>query len=119
MSVGLGIISTVLLFCVHYTLGRNYDMPGVIKEHQILVATGPYRWVRHPMYTTFFLSGLATFIISANWFVGLVFLIYCTTVTSMIGMEEQTLLGKFGDEYLAYMQHTGRFLPRFSKERTK
>jgi protein-S-isoprenylcysteine O-methyltransferase Ste14 len=111
-GVGLGLLSVPLLFWIHRTLDKNYDMPQVIKEGQTLVTSGPYRWVRHPMYSSFFLSGLATFLITANWFIGLVFCVYCLVAASMVGAEESNLIEKFGDEYQAYRQHTGRFLPR-------
>lgn len=87
-------------------------MPGIIQERQTLVTAGPYQWVRHPMYTTFAVIGLAYFLVSANWFIGLVnFVVYGTIVLSVIGLEETTLLEKFGEPYREYMQHTGRFLP--------
>ena len=60
----------------------------------------------------FRLAGLATFLISANWFMGIVFLAYFTMAASMVSSEEATLIEKFGDEYRAYIQRTGRFLPR-------
>ncbi len=68
------------------------------------------------MYTTLFLICLAYFLISANWFIGIGWLVWITgTVASMVGDEELTLVEKFGDEYRAYMQRTGRFLPRLVK----
>lgn len=119
MGVGLLLLSALLLFRVHRALGKNYDTPGFIKKNQTLITSGPYRWVRHPMYVAFLLSGLATFLISSNWFVGLIFLIYCSTAIAMVGVEERTLLEKFGDEYLAYMKRTGRFWPRLLEEPKK
>lgn len=112
VGIGLGLLSVPLLFWIHRTLGKNYDMPSVIKEQQTLVTEGPYRWVRHPMYTTFALSGLATFLVSANWFVGVVFLGYSLVAFSMASPEEANLIEKFGEPYRLYMQRTGRFLPR-------
>ncbi len=87
-------------------------MPQVIKKGQKLVTGGPYQWVRHPMYSWFGLSGLATFLITANGLVGIVFLVYCLVAASMVGAEESNLIEKFGDEYRAYRQRTRRFLPR-------
>jgi protein-S-isoprenylcysteine O-methyltransferase Ste14 len=112
IGLGLGLLSVPLLLWSHHTLGSNYDMPEVIKERQVLVRRGPYRWVRHPMYSAFFLSGLATFLITANAFVGLVFLVYCLTTAAMTGPEEANLIEKFGEEYREYQKHTRRFLPR-------
>ncbi len=112
IGVGLGILSVPLLLWAHRSLGKNFAMPGIIQEQQTLVTAGPYQWVRHPMYTTFAVIGLAYFLVSANWFIGLIdFVVYGMIVLSVLGLEEATLLEKFGEPYREYMQHTGRFLP--------
>ena len=109
----LGLISVALLIWVHHTLGKNFSLPGVIKRQQELVTRGPYRWVRHPMYSVLFLISLAYFLISANWLIGVAWLGWITgTVASMVGTEEAALIATFGDAYRTYMRHTGRFLPR-------
>ena len=113
VGVGMGLVGIFLLFWVHHTLGKNFSVPGVMKEKQSLITTGPYRWVRHPMYTALFLVTIVYFLISANWFIGVVWIGWIVgTVASMIRDEEAVLIEKFGDEYRAYVQRTGRFLPR-------
>lgn len=112
-GVGLGLVGIFLLLWVHHTLGKNFSVPGVMKEKQSLVTAGPYKWVRHPMYTVIFLVTVVYFLISANWFIGLVWIGWIVgTVASMIRDEEAALIEKFGEEYRAYMRRTGRFLPR-------
>lgn len=65
------------------------------------------------MYTVLFLFGIAYFLISANWIIGVLWIGWIVgTVASMIRDEEAALIDKFADEYKIYMQHTGRFLPR-------
>lgn len=113
LGVGLGLVGIFFLLWVHHTLGKNFSVPGVTKEKQSLVTIGPYRWVRHPMYTALFLVTLVYFLISSNWFIGLAWIGWIVgTVATMIRDEEAALIEKFGDEYRAYMQRTGRFLPR-------
>lgn len=112
-GVGLGLVGTFLLLWVHQTLDKNFALPAVVKERQTLVIIGPYRWVRHPMYTALFLITVVYFLISANWFIGVTWIGWIVgTVASMIRDEEAALVAKFGDKYRAYMQRTGRFLPR-------
>lgn len=112
-GVGLGLVGIFLLLWVHQTLDKNFALPAVVKEHQTLVTVGPYRWVRHPMYTALFLVAVVYFLISANWFIGVTWVGWIVgTVASMVRGEEAALVAKFGDEYRAYMQRTGRFLPR-------
>ena len=111
-GVGIGIGSVFLLFWVHRTLGRNFAAPGIIQARQTLIISGPYHWVRHPMYTTFFTISATVALVATNWIIIIMCLLFGILLPSVIQTEEQTLLEKFGDEYREYMQRTGRFLPR-------
>ncbi len=112
-GVGLGLMCIFLLLWAHHALGKNLSAPGVIKEHQSFVMVKPYQWVRNPMYTVLFLIGIAYFLISANWIIGVAWIGWIVgTVASMIRDEEAALIERFGDAYRAYMERTGRFFPR-------
>lgn len=115
-GVGLGLVGIFLLLLVHRTLDENFAFPAVVKERQTLVTVGLYRWVRHPMYTVIFIIAVVYTLISANWFIGVTWIGWIVgAVASMVGDEEIVLIEKFGDEYRAYEQRTGRFLPRLVK----
>lgn len=111
-GVGIGLGSVLLLFWVHRTLGRNFAAPGIIQARQTLITTGPYHWVRHPMYTTFFTISVTVALVAANWMIIIMCLLFGILLPSIMQTEEQTLLEKFGEEYREYMQRTGRVLPR-------
>ncbi len=111
LGVVLGVISIILLAWVHQTLGKNWNVPGVVEEQQVLVTDGPYQWLRHPMYTAFALIALAYWLISTNWFIAFIGLAYRIVVVAKVGTEEAALIEKFGDSYRDYMKHTGCFLP--------
>lgn len=111
LGIGLG-SGTVLLFgWVHRTLGANWSMPAEIKERQTLVTGGPYRWVRHPMYTTIFAWAAAFLLMSANWLVGATWFGLAFASAALIEVEEAALIDTFGEVYRTYMRHTGRLLP--------
>ena len=113
LGVGLGVVGIFLLLWVHHTLGSNFSVPGITKECQRLVTVGPYRWVRHPMYTVLLLIMLVYFLISANWFIGATGIGWIVgTVALMVREEEELMIAKFGDEYRGYMRRTGRLFPR-------
>jgi protein-S-isoprenylcysteine O-methyltransferase Ste14 len=79
-----------------------------------LVTSGPYRFIRHPIYTAFLLILGSTLLISANWLIGLAWIsMTVLEVASRIGFEEQLMLEYFGDQYLEYSKRTGRLLPKF------
>ncbi len=111
-GVGLTLASFLFFGWALRTLGKNYTAGVVVRESHSLVTNGPYRWVRHPVYTGYFALTAAVFLLSANWFIGLTLLAVHILVASRVGEEETLLLERFGDEYRAYMQRTGRFLPR-------
>lgn len=115
-GIGIGFLSVLILLWVHRTLGNNFAMPGITQAQQTLVTAGPYRWVRHPMYTTFCMIALALVLTTANWFIAGVGLLFFTLMGSVTRIEEQTLIEKFGNAYLEYMKRTGRFLPRTKGE---
>lgn len=101
-----------LLVWVHHFLGREWSTDvTVLREHK-LVTNGPYRWVRHPMYTA--LNGLfiGLVLLSANWVLGLHTLLTLVFMLRRIPLEEGMLVEQFGDVYRNYMQRTGRWLPK-------
>lgn len=115
-GVGLALVGFLVLQWAHQALGRNWsDTPRLLKE-QSLVTHGPYRWVRHPIYTAFLLIMSATLFISANWFIGLLWITMTfLEVRSRIMSEEGMMLEQFGDAYRAYRQGTGHLLPRLNR----
>ena len=119
LGAGLGVVALVLLTWVHHTLGQNFSAILHVRQGHQLVMNGPYRWVRHPMYTVFFLFVLSWFLVSANWFLGLLWLAVVTAVVAMrVAHEEAVMLDQFGEQYRHYMQSTGRFLPRLTRRST-
>lgn len=111
--VVLGIASIPLLWWVQHALGSNFSTLLHIRQAHTLVTKGPYRWVRHPMYTALYMNLIAVFLLIENWFIGGFFLVALTLiVATRLKREEQVMLDKFGDQYRLYMEQTGRFLPR-------
>lgn len=112
-GVGIALLGFALLQWAQDTLGKNWsDTPRMMKE-QSLVTTGPYQFIRHPIYTAFLLILGSTLLISANWLIGLAWIgMTLLEVASRIGFEEDLMLEYFGDQYRDYMKKTGRLLPR-------
>ncbi len=111
-GVGVILATFSLPLSAFVSLGKNYSGSVVIKDSHTLVRSGPYRWVRNPIYTSYFALALSLFLLTANWFIGLALLTLSILLASRVRREEALLLERFGDEYQAYMQRTGRFLPR-------
>lgn len=105
-----------LLVWVQASLGKNFAATLHVCEGHTLVMTGPYRWVRHPMYTLIFVFGIGLLLLTANWFVGGPMLgASALFIFPRLGKEEALMIEQFGDQYRQYMQRTGRFLPHLGR----
>ncbi len=111
LGVAIGILSLGLLIWVHAVLGRHWNTNLRLQEGHRLVTTGPYRRVRHPMYSALIgvFSGLA--LIAANWLMVPLLLGSAYALVRRVGKEEAMMIAVFGDEYRDYMRRSGRFLP--------
>jgi protein-S-isoprenylcysteine O-methyltransferase Ste14 len=106
-------VALLLLAWVQWSLGKNFNTTLHLREGHTLVVGGPYRWVRHPMYTALFLLGVGFLLLAANAAVGLPLIVALPVIVVLrVGNEETMMVEQFGDEYRAYMGRTGRFLPR-------
>lgn len=111
----VGLIALLLFFWVLRSLGQNFSTSLTINKKQTLVTQGPYRWIRHPMYTSFVLLWIGFLFLSASWFIGLTGLLaFVWAIVVRTPKEEQMMIDRFGADYLAYMKRTGRYLPRWS-----
>lgn len=109
----LGAGAVTLFVSVLRHLGKNLTDTVVTRREHTLVVTGPYRWVRHPFYVAYLLSIIATTLTAANAYFLLVGLPVFVLLYSRTRREEAELVARFGDDYRAYMQTTGRFFPRW------
>lgn len=99
----------------HVALAQNWTPLLEVREGNTLVTTGPYRLVRHPMYSSSFVIDAGFALLSANWLVATTLLAGMAVLYAVRVNDEETLmLDAFGDEYRAYMDRTGRLAPRLS-----
>ena len=113
LGVGLGLLMVPSVFWVFRSIGRNVSETVLTKAGHALVTHGPYRWIRHPLYTTGITLMLAIGLMVANWFIlagGIVAFVWVRL--AVVPAEEQALLAAFGERYRDYMQRTGAMCPR-------
>ncbi len=113
-AVGLIALGTGLYFwCVWMFAAVGRGTPGPRDAPRSVVATGPYRWVRNPIY----LAALLVVLGEAWLFRSVPLLVYAAAMAVVfhlfvVGYEEPTLRRRFGDAYLEYRHRVPRWLPR-------
>ncbi|RRB06317.1 methyltransferase family protein [Larkinella rosea] len=91
-------------------LGRNWGMPMSVKEKPDLITTGPYRRIRHPIYTGILLAMFSCLVTAGfMWLIWL--LLYGGYFLYSAKKEENRMVQLFPDEYGEYRKQTGMFLP--------
>jgi protein-S-isoprenylcysteine O-methyltransferase Ste14 len=109
-------VGIALLGFSHHHLGRSFHSLVVSKEDQVLVQTGPYRWIRHPIYTSYLMNYLGGGLLAGNLILTLVpVTMYAVLVAARVGEEEEVMREKFGQAYSEYQDRTGRLCPRMRK----
>lgn len=115
VGVGALLTGSALLVWTFRTLGQNLTDTVVTREKHTLVVHGPYRWIRHPLYSSAGLLVVAMSLIAANWFFFSTGIALLCILIARTRTEEANLVARFGDGYQKYMERTGRFLPRLNQ----
>lgn len=111
-GVALSAVGIAFSLWAIVTLGRHYDLVLEVHAGHQLVRTGPFAWVRHPVYT-----GLAVHFIGACLATGSVLLTVGTLLVTFPAFyararaEERLLREQFGAEYDRYAQEVGMLVP--------
>jgi len=101
-----------LFHTTHKALGRNWSVTLAVRQEHSLVTTGVYRFVRHPMYTAFWMWAIAQALTLQNWAVGPAGIIgFGTLYLLRVGREETLMRETFGAAWDAYAARTPRVIP--------
>jgi protein-S-isoprenylcysteine O-methyltransferase Ste14 len=112
-SAFVGVLLT--LFGVGYAiwarvhLGRNWSPIPNVKENHELITSGPYRLVRHPIYTGIMMATLGTGFVIPLWLV--VFVIMTAVFVWRVVVEENLMTKQFPNQYPEYKKRTWAFVP--------
>jgi protein-S-isoprenylcysteine O-methyltransferase Ste14 len=104
-----------LFFSAHSHLRNNWSpiIEKKFSKSKTLVKTGPYKYIRHPIYTASLIALLGFGLLSANWlFFFIPLAILLTLYIKKIPKEEASLIKNFGKPYKEYMKSTGSLIPK-------
>jgi protein-S-isoprenylcysteine O-methyltransferase Ste14 len=111
-GVGLVLLAAGLGFAIwaRVHIGRNWGTPMSQKDDAELVTSGPYRLVRHPIYSGVLAAGVGTAVaLNWSWLIAValaaVYFVYSATV------EERDLAEQFPGSYPAYRRSTKMLVP--------
>ncbi|HLH03329.1 MAG TPA: isoprenylcysteine carboxylmethyltransferase family protein [Bryobacteraceae bacterium] len=111
VGLALTLAGVALALWARFVLGRNWSGTVTVKHNHELVRGGPYRVVRHPIYSGFLLALLGTAVATgtACAFAGLVLAAVALRLKSLT--EEQFMTEEFGAQYLEYKRETRALIP--------
>ncbi len=109
-AAALSVIGVAFAIWARMRLGRNWSPRPAIKEHHELVTTGPYAYVRHPIYTGLILMAFGTALSGSIWGIG-IFIVASLIFILRINKEEKIMLELFPNEYPQYQKRTKRLVP--------
>ena len=103
--------SILLAVWARQHLGRNWSGAITLKVDHQLIRTGPYRFVRHPIYTAMLGMFVGTAIVSGAIHALVAVAIIGIAYWRKIGLEERRLGEAFGTAYDAYRRQTWAIIP--------
>ena len=117
-ALGIGVTLAGFAFATwaRIHLGRNWSSSVTSRVQHELIRSGPYRWVRHPIYSGLLLALAGTALVRGE---------LCTLFSLVVvyagwklksRLEERMMTGTFGQEYTAYANATGALVPRIRNE---
>jgi protein-S-isoprenylcysteine O-methyltransferase Ste14 len=114
LGVALSVAGIALAIWARWHLGENWSATVTLKEDHELISAGPYRYIRHPIYTGMLLAFVGTALALGEYraliSVGIVLFAFYIKAKK----EERFLTQEFGEKFREHSRRTGMFLPKFT-----
>ena len=109
---GLSLSMWSIVYMKRVGKGNPFDAMGheVAPRTKHLMTEGPYKLSRNPMLSGTYLYYVGIVVVFWTWWALLVFAVVASLMMLQVRSEEKRLEADFGDEYLEYKEHTGRFI---------
>ncbi len=111
-SMILAPLSVALVWAATRHLGKQWRYEAALSEDHELIQTGPYRWLRHPIYASMLVMVLAAGAAWTWWPMFVAALIFFLIGTEIrVRAEDRLLSERFQDSFLAYRSHVRAYIP--------
>lgn len=104
------LIGFMLAIWARRSLGKNWGMPMAQKQNPELITSGPYAYIRHPIYTGVLLMALASFLV-VNMYWLIVFIVAAVFFIYSAFAEEKLMMKEFPKAYPSYKAKTKMLMP--------
>jgi len=112
IAITLAPVSVFVMVAAQRTLGRHWAYEARLIQHHELITSGPYRFVRHPIYTAFAGLTLATALAKSHWLSLVLFPpLFVAGTILRIHSEERLLRGAFGKAWDDYARRVPAAIP--------
>lgn len=112
IGIALTTMGTAIAVWARYCIGEYWSARVTLKEGHQIIRSGPYRFVRHPIYTGILLAAAGTAIVVGEWRGTLAVCLLLAAHSLKAWREERLLFTEFGEQYQAYRRSTGFLFPR-------
>lgn len=109
------VLGTGVCIVARQAIGTNWTHGAEfqVKKHQTLVTHSIYKYIRHPIYTGFFLVVFGAELIANSYLAFLLLVILVPLMAYQTQQEERMLTRHFGEAYKSYMKRSKMFVPYF------
>lgn len=111
--IGAAIVAAGLSFTVwaRLVLARNWSGTVTVKAEHELVTAGPYRLVRHPIYSGLLLAFAGSAVARGEWRGVLAVLVASAALWWKLRLEERWMTETFGPAYVSYRKSVAALIP--------
>jgi protein-S-isoprenylcysteine O-methyltransferase Ste14 len=110
VGTALCVVGVAIAVWARACLGANWSPRPSLKTDHVLITSGPYHLIRHPIYAGILLAALGT-AIDAGIIGLLIFVVVAFVLIRRIPAEEKLMMGLFQEQYSSYKLHTKALIP--------
>jgi protein-S-isoprenylcysteine O-methyltransferase Ste14 len=112
LSFAFGFVSLFLIWSAIPALGKQWRLQAGVYADHVLVQSGPYRFVRHPIYASMLALLLAAGLLVAPWIaIGIALLLMIAGTEIRVRAEDRLLAERFGQEFANYKARVPAYIP--------
>jgi protein-S-isoprenylcysteine O-methyltransferase Ste14 len=112
LAFGLLFLACLISWTSAQALGRQFRLDAAVGADHELITSGPYRWVRHPIYTSMLFLLLGTGLLMAPLYLLLPAIVLLLIGAAIrINIEDKLLAARFGESFTRYRKRVSRLIP--------